>query len=81
MIRIDDREKFEYLLNRGVLPSSLDLHDENVIHYIVKLEKISYLAYLFDGDYDACEWGLPDLQCLTSSNLLNQTSKSYMMAT
>jgi hypothetical protein len=61
MIRLDDKEKFEYLLSRGILPSSSDSNEENAIHYIVKLEKISYLAYLFDQDYDAYEWDEPEL--------------------
>ncbi len=55
MIRLGDRDKFEYLLGRGIFPSCADQNEENAIHYIVKLEKISYLAYLFDQDYDAYE--------------------------
>lgn len=55
MMRVEDKGKFEYLLNRGILPSAPDHEGCNAIHFAVRMEKIEYLSYLLEGDYSAHE--------------------------
>lgn len=55
MMRIDDKQKFEYLLNRGILPSSTNSEGFNSLHFAVKLNKLNYLSYMLEGDYNAFE--------------------------
>ncbi len=55
MMRVDDKQKFEYLLNRGILPSALDNEGCNAIHFAIRMEKIEFLSYLLEGDYGAHE--------------------------
>ena len=40
MIRIEDKPKFEYLLNRGVLASNSDIDGSNALHYAIRMERI-----------------------------------------
>lgn len=85
MMRIDDLEKFQYLLGRGVLASACDNDGFNAIHYAVRMGKIQYLRFLFEGaeSYTDTEFGEFNIE-LTK---LNQTltsmtmNKSYMMHT
>jgi ankyrin repeat protein len=55
MMRVDDKSKFEYLLNRGILPSATDNEGYNAIHFAIRMEKIDFLSYLLEGDYSAHE--------------------------
>jgi hypothetical protein len=56
MMRIDDKTKFEYLLGRGILPSASDSDGFNALHYTVRLNKLEYLAFMLEGDYQAYEF-------------------------
>ena len=50
-MRLDDKSKFEYLLRRGILPSSTDKEGFNAIHYAIRMGKIEFLSYMLEGDY------------------------------
>lgn len=50
-MRFDDKPKFEYLLKRGILISNEDKNGNNAVHYAVKLEKLPYLCYMFEGSF------------------------------
>jgi hypothetical protein len=80
MIRIEDRSKFEYLLGRGILASICDSEGYNAIHYAIRMERIQFLSFLLEGDYQAYE-SLDDLEGnKLQLNLTNLTmNKSYMM--
>jgi len=83
-MRLDDKKKFEYLLNRGLLPSSQDSDGSTVIHYAIRMEKLDFLSFLFEGDYLAFENILNEplhLQQTLHQSTLGSTSmmnKSYM---
>lgn len=51
MMRVDDKQKFEYLLNRGILPSTCDVNGLNSLHYAIRFDKLPYLAYMVEGEY------------------------------
>lgn len=55
MMRVEDKPKFEYLLNRGILPSTPDNEGCNALHFAIRMEKIEFLSYLLEGDYLAYE--------------------------
>lgn len=51
LIRISDMSTFEYILRRDVSPLASNENDLNAIHIAIKLEKMSFLSYLFEGDF------------------------------
>lgn len=53
MARMEDKEKFEYLLGRGILPSTSDQHGNNSLLKLVQMDRIEFLAFLLEGDYNA----------------------------
>ena len=55
VMRIKDRENFEYVLRRGVSPLAANQNDFNGLHFAIKLERLEFLAFLFEGDYDASQ--------------------------
>ncbi|CDW82347.1 ankyrin repeat [Stylonychia lemnae] len=86
MIRVEDRQKFQYLLSRGIMPSFQDLDGNNALHYAIRMERIEFISYLLEGEYTSYEsLGDPyfnqDLSKLhvTLNNLT--VNKSYMMNT
>lgn len=55
MIRVENRESFKYLLRRGILPSAQDTDGFNAIHFAVRGEKLDFLSYMFESDFNASE--------------------------
>ncbi len=53
MIRVDDKLKFEYLINRGLLPSLSDSSGCNALIYAIRMEKLEFVAFMLEGDYNA----------------------------
>ena len=51
LMRIDDRPNFQYVLQRGIKPSCTDASGMTVVHYAIMLEKIHFLSFLLE-----CEW-------------------------
>lgn len=51
-MRIDFKDKFSYVLNRGIPVSSSDKNYNNLLHYAVSLERLDYLYFLFGGKFD-----------------------------
>lgn len=86
MIRIEDKPKFEYLLNRSILASIPDLDGNNALHYAIRMERIEFISYLLEGEYHGFEC-LGDLNFITDLSKLQMTlnnitvNKSYMMNT
>jgi ankyrin repeat protein len=68
MMRIGDKQRFEYLLNRGVYASCTDKDGNSAIHYCIKMEKIEFLSYLFEGEYHSYDH-------LNDENLLTDLTK------
>jgi len=60
MMRIDDRQRFEYLLGRGIMSSIADNEGYNALHYAVRMEKLHYISFLLDGNYDGFDCELED---------------------
>jgi ankyrin repeat protein len=80
MIRVEDKSKFEYLLNRGLVPSTMDAEGCNGIHYAVRMGKLDFLSYLLEGDYSSHENGLDPTHF--QFNLTNiSMNKSYLQGT
>jgi len=46
MMRLDDIEKFIYMLKRGILPSSADSDGNTAIHYAVRLDRLDCLRLM-----------------------------------
>lgn len=80
MIRMEEKQKFEYLLSRGILPSSTDSEGCNALHYAIRNEKLEFLSFMLESDYQAHEndHDLNKLQ-LTLNNI--STNKSFMYGT
>lgn len=55
MMRINDKQKFEYLLGRGILASVVDQDGNNALHYAIKMERIEYISFLLEGEYHGYE--------------------------
>ena len=54
LMRINDMKMFEYILQRGISPLSSNHNELNALHYAIQLEKLNFLAYLLEGDFEAC---------------------------
>ncbi|CDW77266.1 ankyrin repeat [Stylonychia lemnae] len=52
LMRINDYQTFDYILKRGVSPLASNENDMNAIHLAIKLEKMNFLSYLLEGDFD-----------------------------
>jgi hypothetical protein len=51
MVRLEDKERLEYLLERQILPSSRNAEGKNVVSCCVKMQKLGPLTYLMEGHY------------------------------
>eukprot|EP00347_Sterkiella_histriomuscorum_P008302 403345605 len=65
-IRFEDKENFQYLLQRQISVLNIDQNGNNVIHYAIQLEKLEFLSYLIEGKFDSeimkmCETGTQSL--------------------
>ena len=74
MIRIGDKDKFEYLLARGILPSITDLEGCNALHYAARIDRLEFLSYMLEGDYHAYEYSNSIDFLQTFSNLSHNRS-------
>eukprot|EP00347_Sterkiella_histriomuscorum_P006025 403354358 len=87
MIRIEDKEKFQYLLKRGVMPSQQDIDGNNALHYAISMERIEFISYLLEGgEYHGYDYlnennFKPDLSRLNVTINNINANKSYMMGT
>lgn len=72
MIRIGDKKRFEYLLNRGVYPSFTDTNGNSALHYCIRLENIDFLSYLLEGEYLTFN-NINDENCITDLTKLHTT--------
>jgi hypothetical protein len=52
-MRVDDMKTFKYVLKRGVSPLAANENDMNTLHFAIILEKLNFISYLLEGDYDA----------------------------
>lgn len=52
-MRIDDSKTFKYVLKRQVSPLSANLNDQNAVHFACLFDKIHFLSYLFEADFEA----------------------------
>ena len=75
-MRMEDSEKFQYLLARGVLPSATDSSGCNAIHYAIRMEKLNFLSYMLEGDFNAYERDDQLKLHITATNM--SFTKSYM---
>ena len=55
MMRIGDKKRFEYLLNRGVYPSYSDHKGNSALIYAIRLENLEFISYLLEGEYQSQE--------------------------
>ena len=85
MMRIDDREKFEYILGRGVLPSASDEKGHNSLFYAVRMERLHYVSFLLEAEYHSLQ---RDHEVTLNIDFINKKqsqglafNKSYMQST
>jgi hypothetical protein len=52
LMRVGDQQTFEYVLRREVSPLSANSNDLNALHFAVQLERVSFLSYLLEGDFE-----------------------------
>ncbi len=56
MMKINDKVRFEYLLNRGVYASFQDKDGNSALHYCIRYENIDFLSYLLEGEYHSFDF-------------------------
>jgi hypothetical protein len=52
-MRINDTEKFDYILKRGISPLASNQNELSALHFAIELEKLNFLSYLLEGDFEA----------------------------
>ena len=51
-MRIEERDNFVYLLNRGIRVLKTNNEGLNTVHYAINLEKTDFLSQLIEGDFE-----------------------------
>ena len=52
-MRIDDKQTVKYVLKRHLSPLASNYNDMNALHFALILDKIHFLSYLFEADFEA----------------------------